>query len=380
MKILKILSIVSISIVLMWACSKTDNNKETENIQAAPSEKEIVLTTEQFTSSGMKLGRITPQYFSEEIRATGMMQVPPKHKAVVSVYYGGTVKDVHLLEGQRVKKGAVLFSMENPDYVQMQQDYLRVKSKLKYLQAEYQRQKKLLAENVTSRKKYLKAESDYLTMLADFNALSKKLRLLNMDPTTLTYKNITTFAEIKAPIDGFITQVNITKGQHLSPNEVAVSIVGTQHLHLELNVFEKDITKIKKGQTIQFFRPENEAEHYEGEVFLIGHAVNPSDRTINVHGHLKNEESKRHFIPGMYIEAKILVNNRPYPALPSNAVVNLDNKNYILVKKSFDNNRYTFVQKFVKIGMKNERYTQILNAEEFQDSDILVKGAFQLIE
>ncbi len=380
MKILKILSIVSISIILMAGCSKTEKNNETKNLNEAPSEKEIVLTTEQFKSSGMKLGKITPQYFSEKIRATGMIKVPPKYKAVASVYYGGTVKDVHLLEGQKVKKGAVLFSMENPDYVQMQQNYLKVKSQLKYLQAEYQRQKKLLAENITSHKKFMKAESDYMTTLANVNALSKKLRLLNIDPTILTDKNITTFVDIKSPINGFVTEVNITKGQHLSPNEVAVSIVGTEHLHLELNVFEKDISKVKKGQTIQFFRPENEAEHFEGEVFLIGHTVNLLDRTINVHGHLRNERDKNHFIPGMYIEAEILVNNSRYPAVPTSAVVNLDDKNYILIKKSFDNNHYIFNQKLVKIGMTNNNYTQILNADEFRNNDILINGAFQLIK
>lgn len=380
MKILKIILLVSIALILATSCSDANKNEGDKNNQETSLDKEIVLTTKQFTSSGMKLGKITPQFFSEKIRATGMIMVPPNDRAVVSVYYGGTVKDVRLLEGQKVQKGAVLFLMENPAYIQIQQDYLKAKRQLKYLGAEYQRQKDLLDENVTSRKKYMKAESDYMTMLTNFNALGKKLRLLNINPTNLTFKNITTVAKIKSPINGYITEVNITKGQYLSPNEVAVSIVRTEHLHLELKVFEKDISKIKKGQTITFYRPDNNAEHYEGEVFLIGHAVDLSDRTVNVHGHLKNEADREHFMPGMYIEAEILVNNKHYPALPSTAVVNLDDRNYVLVKKTFDNNKYTFIQKLVEVGMTNNNYIQILNAEEFRNADILVKGAFQLIK
>ncbi len=380
MKKLKILSLVSMVLFLTIGCSEANKNDENENLQETNSEKEIVLTKEQFFSSGMKLGKITPEYFSEKIRATGMIMVPPQYKAVVSVYYGGVVKDVRLLEGQKVKKGTVLFLMENPDYVQMQQEYLKAKRQLKYLEAEYQRQKKLLDDNITSQKKYMKAESDYMTMLTNFNALGKKLRLLNIDPTNLTFENITTFAKIKSPINGYITDVNITNGEYLSPNEVAVSIVGTEHLHLELKVFEKDISKIQKGQTIKFYVPDKNAKHYEGEVFLIGRSVNETDRTINVHGHLKNEQDKARFIPGMYIEAEILVNNQRYPALPSTAIVNLDDRNYILVKKSFDNNKYIFIQKLVKIGMTNNNYTQIIDAGKFKDSEILVQGAFQLIK
>ncbi|APF17244.1 efflux transporter, RND family, MFP subunit [Caldithrix abyssi DSM 13497] len=376
MKALKMISIVTVLLALFAACTTTENQQEAEN---APAENQIIITAEQFTSSNMELGKITLQYFSERIRATGMIDVPPQYKADVSVYYGGTVKDVRLLAGQSVKKGATLFTLENPDYVQMQQDYLTAKSRLNYLRAEYERQKKLFAENVASQKKYLKAESDYFTVLSDFKALGQKLRLLNIDPENLDYNRVATFTEIKAPIGGYVTQVNITRGQFLSPNEVAVSIVNTEHLHLELKVFEKDITKIKKGQSIRFRLPDNDTDYYEGLVFLVGQAVYSPERTINIHGHLKNEALSSQFIPGMYIEAEILVNEEQYPALPTDAVVNVESGNYILVKKSFTNNQYIFVQEAVKIGKSNDGYTQILNADRFGDAEILIKGAFNLI-
>jgi len=379
MKVFQILVIAALTMTVFTACG---SKGASEAVQTAPAskEKEIVLTAEQFNTSGMKLGRITMQKFSQRIQATGMLDVPPQYKAAVSVYYGGTVKDVHLLAGQRVSKGATLFTLENPGYVQMQQDYLRAKSQLNYLKAEYERQKKLLKEDVSSRKKYLKAESDYKTMQADVNALDKKLRLLNIDPQALTSDRMTTVAEMKAPIGGYITEVNITRGQYLSPNEVAVSIVSTEHMHLELNVFEKDITRVKKGQPIRFRLPDNGSEYFKGQVFLVGQAVYGADRAINVHGHLHDEAHNAHFIPGMYIEAEILVDEAPYPALPEDAVVNVGRENYVLVKKAFADNRYVFVQRPVKSGMSNDGYTQILNADDFGNAEILVKGAFELIQ
>ncbi len=379
MKFFKLFAIVAVTTALFSACG-THSQSEAAQEKPASKEKEVIVTAEQFNTSGLELGRITQQKFSQRVQTTGMLDVPPQYKAAVSVYYGGTVKNVHLLAGQRVQKGATLFTLENPDYVQMQQDYLRAKSRLNYLQAEYQRQKELLKDNVASRKKYLKAESDYKTVLADFNALDKKLRLLNIDPQALTSDNMAAVAEVKAPIDGYVTEVNITRGQYLSPNEVAVSLVSTEHMHLELNVFEKDITRIKKGQPIRFRLPDNGSQYFEGEVFLVGQAVYGTDRTINVHGHLHDEALKRHFIPGMYIEAEILVDEEAHPALPSDAVVNVGDENYILVKKAFADNRYVFVQRVVKTGMSNDGYTQILNADDFGDAEILVKGAFELIQ
>ncbi len=379
MKVLKTLSSVLIILALLSACGGQKQNETQAN--AKPSqEKEIVLTVEQFKGSGMKLGKITQRKFSRRVQATGMLDVPPQYKAAVSAYYGGTVKEVHLLVGQKVQQGATLFTLENPEYIQMQQDYLRAKSQLNYLRAEYERQKQLLHDNVASRKNFLKAESDYRTMLADYHALGKKLRLLNLTPETLSSENLSSVAQIKAPIGGFVTQVNITKGEYLSPNEVAVSLVSTEHLHLELNVFEKDITRIKKGQPIRFRLPDNGSHYFEGEVFLVGKAVSSEDRSINVHGHIHQAIQRAQFIPGMYIEAEILVDEERFPALPSDAVVNVGNAYYVLLKKSFAKGRYIFVQKPVKVGMSNDGFTQIVNAETLGDADILIKGAFELIQ
>ncbi len=376
-----IFTLIFFSIILFSACaSESDKNADDNNIEVVPTNDEIVITSEQFSTSGMKLEKVTKKTFSERIQATGMMDVPPEYKAAVTVFYGGMVKNVHLLVGQIIKKGETLFTLENPEYVEMQQDYLNAKNKLKYLKAEYERQIKLLENNISSQKKYLKAESDYYTVLSNFNALGKKLQLLNINPTNLDYNSISTFTIIKAPISGYITEVNITKGEYLSSNEVSVAIINTEHMHLELNVFEKDIVKIKKGQTIKFTLPDNNSDVFEGEVFLVGKTVYLDDRTINIHGHLHNETQKINFIPGMYIEAEILVNEIEHLAIPNDAVVNVDENNFVLVKKAFSENKYTFLQREVEVGNTNDGYTEILNADEFKNNEIVIKGAFNLIQ
>ncbi len=377
MKKYKALILILTASVLFTACSEKEPEMKNDNVG---DKDDIIVTAKQFEVAGMKLGKITQQNFSERVRVTGRIDVPPEYKADVSVYYGGSVKKIHLLPGQKVEKGETLFTLENPDYVEMQQNYLIAKSKLGYLKSEYERQKELLSENVSSQKKFAKAEADYFSVLADFNALDKKLRLLNINPENLNVNAIRTYSAIKAPISGYVTAVNITRGEYISPNEVAVSIISTKHLHLELNVFEKDILKIKKGQKIRFTFPDNNSSYYEAEVFLVGKSVDESDKTINVHGHLVNDKDAVNFVPGMYVEAEILVDEILKPALPSDAVVNVDDVNYVLVKKSYDNGEYIFRKEKVKIGLSNDGYTEILNADDFGTKEIVVKGAFNLIQ
>jgi len=384
MKFQKLIKItIGVSILLFAACdNKQDDNMMLKNNSKLKDKAELVyVTTEQFNASGMKLGKMTEKTFADKIQATGMMDVPPEYKAAVSFYFGGTVKDIHLLVGQSVKRGQTLFTLVNPKYVQIQQDFLSAKSSMRYLKAEYERQQELFSENVSSKKKYLKAEMKYFTVRSKFEALSKNLQLLNIDPASLTFNTISSSVRVKAPISGFITEVNITKGESLSANDVAVQIINTEHMHIELSVFEKDINKIKKGAIITFTLPDSKSKKYEAEVFLVGKTVGSNDRTINIHGHLKDESSESNFIPGMFIDAEILTDEINGFALPSNSIVDIEGDHFVLVLNTLKNNKYSFTKRNVKVGKTTNGFTQILNPEEFSKEDkLVIEGAFNLIQ
>ncbi len=381
MKFSKIIFSIVLITLFVFSCGKNPSNGHNIDVNVPEDTNNLIkITKEQFNASGMKLGKISKKTFSEKIQVSGMLDVPPQYKVSVSVFFGGTVKSVNLLEGKKIRKGDILFVLQNPNYIEMQQKYLTAKAKLNYLKSEWERQKILLKDNITSKKKYLRAETDYLTTLTEMEALAKELRLINLLPEHIEYSNIKSSIPVISPISGNIAKVNITKGQYLDPNSVAVEIVSTEHIHLELKVFEKDINKIKKGQTIIFSLPDNKNRPYKAEVFLVGKSVNVNDRTINVHGHLKSEKEKSNFIPGMYIQAEILVNEENALALPTDAIVEIENNHFILTKKSSQNEFYTFEKIQVKVGRSNNGFTEILNGDEFNDTtEIVIKGAFNLV-
>lgn len=326
----------------------------------------------------MALGEIEEKPFSSTIHVSGMIDVPPQNRAVVSAVMGGYIKDTPLLVGDLVKRGQLLVTVENPEFVTLQQNYLEAKEKLNYLKAEYERQIQLRSENITSQKNFLKAESEYKAVQAQYNGLKQRLRMLNFSTTDIDAGTIFPISKIYAPIAGSITKMNVVKGLFVSPAAAILEIIDNDHIHLELHVFEKDIMKLRKGQTIWFNIPESSSETFEAKVYLIGANIE-ENRTIKIHGHLKNE-SDHNFLTGMFVEADIVTADSLKKALPSEAVANLDDSWYLLQLISKNDEEYVFKKVEIQQGDQYNEYTSIETNASLDESDkFLTKGIFNVL-
>ena len=371
-------------IPLLFSCGNSSDTKENgnsgnEQSNAAADQGGVTVTQAQFQGDAMQLGSLEKKIFPVIVEATGTIDVPPENKAMVSSYADGYVKQTPLLIGDTVKKGQFLVSLENPDFVQMQQDYLDALEQMKYLRSEYERQKTLMDENITSEKNFLKAESEYKRNLSRYNALRKKLQMLNLDPQAVEEGQISSTIRLYAPISGSITEMKINKGMYVSAADEILQIIDRDHLHIELNVFEKDVMQVKKGQDIRVTVPEASSDTIEGEVHLVGASIDEEKRTVKVHGHFK-DEGKQHLATGMFVQAQIITDTTRTKALPAQSVVNVDQTDYVLVLQSQNDSRYVFKRREVIPGDSSEGFTEIENSSDFKADDrFLVKGAFPLI-
>jgi cobalt-zinc-cadmium efflux system membrane fusion protein len=365
---------LSIIIFFLSCKNNTTTVEEEQTIN-----NQIAITKAQFNDTKMQLGNIKEQSFEVVVNVSGKIDVPPKNKASISTPLGGYVKNTNLLVGDKVRKGQALLTIENLEFITIQQNYAEISKQLHYLKSEYDRQQKMFEENITSKKKFLKAESDYKTALAKSNGLHKQLLLLNFSPKKVLSGEITAISTIYSPIDGIISEVNVVKGTYVSPANEIMHIIDNDHIHVELSVFEKDVMKLKEGQIIRFQLPENSDETYEAEVHLIGAHIN-KNRTVDVHGHIKDEE-KHHFLSGMFVEASIITNTKKVNALPKNAVIEVDNQYYALKLIKEQNNDYLFEKVPVKIGESNSEFVAVKNNNDFSpNNQFLVDGAYNLIK
>ncbi|MCB0399338.1 MAG: efflux RND transporter periplasmic adaptor subunit [Winogradskyella sp.] len=363
--------------LLFLACGNKENN--TETVENTPIKSNIITVTKaQFESEQMVLDSLKTLDFSTGIAVTGMIDVPPKNKSSISTFVGGYVSQTPLLVGDVVKKGQLLVSLKNPEYVEIQQNYLEIAEQLNYLKVEFNRQKTLFDEEITSEKNYLKAQSTYKSSLATYNGLKKKLQMMNISPTAVEQGNITSTISLYAPINGNVTKVNVSNGTYVSPNDVILEIVDIDHIHLELSVFEKDIMHIKKGQKIQFKIPEASEKTFEAEVHLVGTTIDETTRRVEVHAHV--DDDSNNFIVGMFVEAKIITDSKKSIGLPNEAIIKENNENYVLLLEEVTTDKYQFKKLKVSVGQKDESHTEILNPDSLQNKQILVKGIGMLLE
>jgi cobalt-zinc-cadmium efflux system membrane fusion protein len=294
--------IVFLSVLVLGACStgqQDDANVEDPVSAASLTTHDNNDKREEANNQADSIGNF--------ISVRGYVDVPPEQRVSVSPFYGGYVKEIKVLPGTRVDKGEVLFTMENPLYIQLQEQYLEAKEQLEYLKEDYERQKVLSTEEIVSRKNYKKAESDYKVMTAKTNGLRERLNMLGLSIAAIEKGQFSSSVSVKSTINGNVTAVNIQKGIYLDPKDVAVNIINADHLHLELEVFEQDASRIEKGQKIRFTIPEmSQQEEYEGSVHLVVPSIDLQKRTILVHGHIDDEHESA-FLPGMDVEANIMV-------------------------------------------------------------------------
>ena len=362
-------------------CSTADKKSEVKSTQGEidqNTEKNIiVISKKQFASDNLSFGELVERPFPVVIKATGSIDVPPNNRAIISAHIGGYLKNSPLLVGDQVKKGQLLFSIENIEFLELQQEYLETFEQLAYLEAEYERQKAMYEEKISSKKSFLKSKNDYKKTLIMYQSAKEKLEFLNINPELVESGELSSISQIYAPIGGSITELKGSTGSYLSPADEIMEIVNTDHIHLELRIFEKDALSVKKGQTVYFSLPESSTKKYHGKVHLIGKSIS-KDRTIAIHVHIEDESTDR-FFPGMFVQAEILLDTQNNMALPENGVIEINDKNFALLLKSEDKDQYELVKKELIIGGSYDNQVLIKNHSSLDPSGKYLLGSYNLI-
>jgi cobalt-zinc-cadmium efflux system membrane fusion protein len=210
-----------------------------------------------------------------------------------------------------------------------------------------------------------------------YQGLREKLLLLNINPSNVERGKFTSVITLTAPISGDITVMNANVGMFMSPSDVIMEVVDTQHLLLNLNVFESDILKIKEGQNIEFTIPQASKDVYKSIVKTVGKSIENKDRSISVFG-LLQPELKEKLLSGMFAEAKIIIATKKGFSVPNEAIIKESDKNFVYLLQNQQSN-FVFKKTLVKVGEASEDFTEILPDDHVhQNSKILAKGVFDI--
>ena len=369
---------IGIALFFITSCGKDRNADQPEQTVNHAKESTVILTSEQVAAIRLKTGQIEKRDLTNVIKANGYLDVPPQNNAVVSPMIIGYVRQINFLVGDNVKKGQVMAELESMEFIDMQQHYVELNAQMMFLKEEFERQKLLIDSDAVSKKTFLKSEIEYKTAISMLEGLKSKLKLLGVNFEKLNQGKVEPRFSLRAPITGSIKMMNTMLGKQVDPSEEVFEIINTEHIHLELSVYEQDAAKVKKGQKVWFKIPNQTSSIFEGEVFLVGKDLSEDKRSINVHVHIEGDESQ--FTVGMYANATIVVEENTSNTLPVTAVVVDGNSTYIFKQAQLNENQYTFEKIAVITGIESDGLIEISDLNELNlEDEIVIEGAFYLL-
>jgi len=361
--------IILLSAFLLSCGSKEVEQKQSESIDT---ESSITLSETQVKNIGVVLGKPEIRSISTVLKVNGKIDVPPQNMVSISVPLGGYLKSTKLLPGMKVKKGEVIANIEDQQYIQLQQDYLTAKSKLSYLEKEYVRQKELNQSKASSDKVFQETETNYQGQKILVKSLSEKLRLISINPDNLDENNLSRSINLYAPIDGFVSTVNVNIGKYVNPSDVLFELVNPSDIHLALTIFEKDINKLSIGQKLMAYTNNEPNKKHPCEILLIGQNLS-TERSVEVHCHFNDYDKT--LIPGMYMNADIEVKSNDALTVPDDAIVHFEGKDYVFISEA--NNSFTM--SVIEVGVSELGFTELVNGTSLKSKSIVTKGAYTLL-
>lgn len=398
--------IVGAAIILYMSLSACSNKNEADTKNSGTKEIKVgakanehheeapatiaSITDEQIKTVGITYGTVEMKELTATIKANGNLKVPNNNKGNATSLYGGVIKSLNVQIGSYVRKGQVIATIANPQFIQLQEEYLTTASKITFAEQELTRQKELNEGNAGAKKNLQSAEAELKTLRTRRASLQQQIQLMGINPNNVSNSNLQSALVVTSPIGGTVSNVFAKIGSYVDVSSPVAEIVDNGSLHLDLNVFEKDLPMLRVGQTIHFTLTNNPTTEYDAIVYSIGTAFENDSKTIPVHCNVKG--NKTGLIDGMNITGIVSLNNVTTPAVPTDAIVEADGKYYIFVitdkepeehheegeeKEAAPKKHTNFEKVEVVKSVTNMGYTAVTFVKDIPiDAKIVIKGAF----
>jgi membrane fusion protein, heavy metal efflux system len=380
------ISIIVFNFIFLVACKNGASSPppmENVSTEEKSENKEIVLNEAQYKNANIELGTFSMKNLSEVINANGYTKVPPQHQADVTAFVGGIIKTINVIEGNYVKKGQTLATLQSLEYNNIRLEKAKLTEQLQasqsnksYLDIEFARQKELSDENVNAKKIFQKVAADLDFETRKITNLQNQIAILDQN-LQIGGSSQSPILSITAPISGFVTAIEVKIGSTAEVGKPLFSIVENSEMHVDLMVYEKDLFKLKVGQNIRFVLTNQGSPEIMGKIFNIGKAFQTESKTVAVHADINNKVG---LISGMYVNALIDIGSQNVAALPQTSIVKAEGKSFIFILLNENDPKEKKFQRIeVKTGTTQLGFTQVTPLQEMdKNAKIILNGAYYL--
>ena len=355
---------------LLYSCKQKTSEQAGESV--AINENEVILTDAQFGNADLGFVKLSEVPMASLLRLNGKMEVPPENYRLISSTLGGYVKKSDLVPGMRVSKGQVLALMENPQYIQLQQEYLTAKTNFRFAEQNYNRQKELNISKANSDKTLELAELEMNSQQILMQSLAEQLKQININPSQVNNQHIIRSVPIYSPINGFVSAVKVHVGAFVNPEDVLFELINPNEMYLNIKLYEKDLGNLQIGQAVMAYSNTAEDKKYPGKIKFINRTLDELGQA-DVQVALHAGDAK--LVPGLYMNAEIQTHNHLQWALPEEAVLDFEGKTYVFVEKG--KQHYFFEE--VQVGPMENGQLPVLHPDPLKGKTLVSKNAYVLL-
>ena len=332
----------------------------------------IPLTAKQVSTVDLKMGEAVEREMDATIDVKGSLVLRAQAMGDVASLMGGIVKSISVKEGQFVQKGQVVATVENTDVVSLQREYYSAAKECELARKDMERQK-LLAQNGAGIKRTLQqAQKDYHVAHANMLGIGRQLAQMGISTAAVAKGKFTTAFPLRAPISGIVSEMTASLGSYADMQTPLMKIRNTQAVECDLNIFEKDLAKVKVGNRVTLNLTNQPGVKLSGTVYGMNQYFNDNSKSVAVHvkldaasvkSYLHSTSGNTHggkLFAGMYVSGKIATGSQQCLALPSQAIVSQDGKQYVFaLNGASSKGNYSFSRHEVTTGSSDGKYTEV---------------------
>lgn len=354
--------------------SESENQEEEIDFQNIP------LSEKQVKAVDLKMGEAQERVMDAMLHVNGSLVLRAQDMGNVSSLMGGIVKNVYVKEGQMVSRGQVVATIENTDVVTLQREYYTAYKESEMARLELDRQKTLASAGAGIKKTLQMSEKNYKVAQANLLGTGRQLQQMGISTKQVAKGKFTTVFPLRAPISGTVSDMQASLGSYADMQTPLMKIRNNHAVECDLNVFEKDIAKVKVGNQVLVSLTNQPGVNVSGRVYGMNQYLNKGTKSVAVHVKLDAKRGAKLF-EGMYVSGQIATGRQLCMTLPDKAIVSADGKQYVfaLNQQHSKGGTYSFSRHEVTTGVSNNGYTEVALCKHLKKGQkIVTDNAFYL--
>ena len=281
----------------------------------------VQLTPERMQAIGVKLAKAEMQTLTDEIRASGNVEINDRAVSYVQTRFPGWIREVYANASyQHIRQGQPLFTIYSPDLVTTEQEYLLARKNAEAVQSS------TVAGVASGSQTLLSAARQRLEQWEVPESEIRKLETTGKAVADLTFNS---------PVSGYITERNALPNMYVQPETRLYTVADLSTVWVNANLFQNDLGKIKPGDYAAITVDAYPGRTFSGRVSEILPQVDMNTRTARVRIVLPNSGLK--LMPGMFVNVDLKIPLGRQLVIPSSAVLHSGTKQVVFVSRGEGN-------------------------------------------